>query len=653
MNARANGNTAAAAVSFRNRLAVRQAGPIVAALACLLGVLLATGYFFARDEALKGAQRQTAQLADSISNYDAYYRSWFAASAEPLVRIFESMGPGLPPVQSFNDTELGRKASQMLGQRELIVRTVDGHGIYRTRRWSQTPAVPGDDEGDAEDAEQTRSRLEATLAAIGGSPGWHAPSEDEAGLEQEQRIRYSVPLRGTDRDTIFGVLTLTVAMSWFEERIKSVRSLDGCAVFLLYPDGRWTLPQALSRGGFDEALADSNGPAMEQLKAGMRKQKSGSMALRLGNEPFMGVYVPLSMKGFTLGALIPRAKLLGPLNSVTLLICLVGALIFCLALFSLHQTALTMLLPLEPLRNLAERLAQGNVAAAGSARTPAVFSYHDEPGRLARTADLLRHALADRARDLTLLAVTRERLQGELKLARAIQEGLLPAVMPEAGYVATSACLEPTRDVSSDAYDCFFINPDTLCCLMGGAAGRGVPAALLMGRVMPLLRELLHSGLSPAQALENVNQVVTGYVPMPEKDTPLFVTAFAGLFRRDAGRLLWASAGQRPPFTSWGETLPWSKDMPLGLRANTAYREQETFVPAGGVLLFCNERLLAAPNAAGEMFGEERLLALLREKSDTPAALLRALRNSVLHHCGERPHEGLAMLAMFRKEMPA
>ena len=92
--------------------------------------------------------------------------------------------------------------------------------------------------------------------------------------------------------------------------------------------------------------------------------------------------------------------------------------------------------------------------------------------------------------------------------------------------------------------------------------------------------------------------------------------------------------------------------MPLGLRANAAYRERETTVPAGGMFLFCNERLLAAPNAAGEMFGEERLHALLREKSDTPAILLRALRNSVLRHCGERPHEGLAMLAMLRKGMP-
>lgn len=653
MNARAHGNTAAADVSFRNRLAVRQAGPIVSTLACLLGVLLATGYFFARDEALKGVQRQTAQLADSISNYDVHYRSWFAASAAPLVRIFEAMGPALPPVQSFNDTELGRKTSQMLGQRELIVRTVDEHGIYRTRRWSQAPIVPDGNENGAEDAGQTQTRLEATLAAIGGSPGWHAPSEDEAGLEREQRIRYSVPLHRPDQEKIFGVLTLTVAMSWFEERIKAVRSLDGCAVFMLYPDGRWTLPQALIRGGFEKDLAGSNGPALERLKADMRKQKSGSMALRLGNEPFMAVYVPLSMKDFTLGALIPRAKLLGTLDSATILICLVGAVLFFLALFSLHRTALTMLRPLEPLKNLAERLAQGNVSTAGPPRTAAVFPYPDEPGRLARTADLLRHALVTRARDLTLLAVTRERLQGELKLARAIQEGLLPAAMPETDYVATSACLEPARDVSGDAYDCFFINPDTLCCLVGGAAGRGVPAALLMGRVMPLLRELLHSGLSPAQALENVNQVVTGYMPMPEKDTSLFVTAFAGLFQRDAGRLLWASAGQRPPFTSWGENLPWSEDVPLGLRANAAYRERETAVPAGGMLLFCNERLLAAPNAAGEMFGEERLHALLREKSDTPATLLRALKNSVLRHCGERPHEGLAMLAILRKGMRA
>jgi sigma-B regulation protein RsbU (phosphoserine phosphatase) len=245
-----------------------------------------------------------------------------------------------------------------------------------------------------------------------------------------------------------------------------------------------------------------------------------------------------------------------------------------------------------------------------------------------------------------LLAVTREQLQGEFRLARTIQEGLLPTSLPVGEYVAFSAWLEPARDVCGDMYDCFFISPDMLCCLMGNAAARGVPAALLMGRVMPLLRELLHSGLPPSQALENANRVISGYPPTPGKNESLFVSVFVGLLDRRNGRLTWASAGQRPPFTSWGENLLWSEDMPLGLQPDAGYQERETIVPSGGLLFFCNERLLAAPDASGTMFGEERVAVLLREPADDPDATVCAVRAAVLDHCGGQAYEDLAMLAL-------
>ncbi len=637
-------------VPLKNRLAVRQAAPIVAALICLIGLLPVAGYFFARGEALEGARRQTAQLADSIGHYDGYYRSWFASSAAPLVRIFEAAGPAMAPGRDFSDTEQGRRAGRMLGLRELIVRTVDEQGTYRALRLERTgfePAVAED--GVPEGAERTAERLKATLAAIGDSPGWHAPSVDEAGLEKEPRIRYSVPLRQGGRGAVFGALTLTVSMSWFEERVKAFRGLDGCVVFLFAPDGRWTLPEALARGRVATGLSAEDGPALERLRAAMREKGAGTSTVGLGGRSFVAEFMPLSMKGFTLGVLIPREKLLGSLDSLTLVLYLVGAVLFCLALFSLYRTSLGMLRPLVPLKMLAERLARGDVSIADPPRAPGRFAYRDEPERLARAAERLRHALAERSRDLTLLAATRERLRGEFRLARIIQEGLLPAALPEAGDIVVDARLEAAGDVCGDMYDCFFTDPDTLCCLMGNAAARGVPAALLMGRVMPLLRELLHFGLPPGKALENANQVVTGNLPAPADGESLFVTVFAGLFNRRTGRLLWASAGQRPPYTSWGESLPWSEDMPLGLRARASYREREAVVPPGGLLFFCNERLLAAPDAAGNLFGEGRVQALLREGNGEPKTLLRAVRDAVLAHCGGRAHEDLAMLALLRR----
>lgn len=639
-----------AGIPLQRRLIVRQAVPIAATLVGLLGLLLAAGYFFARGEVLAGVQRQATQLADSISHYDMYYRSWFATSAAPLVRIFEAAGPDLPPAGSPADEELGRRASQMLGQREIIVRTVDERGVYRVRRWAPASGDAGETAAPLfENPEQTRTRLKTTLAAIGNTPGWHAPTDEETGQEREARMRYSAPLRHGGKDGVFGVLTLTVAMSWFEDRVKAFRGLEGCAVFLLAPDGRWNLPEAMDRAGFAPQLTDGEKNALERMRAAMLARESGVLSFSLGHKRFIAVSMPLSIPGFMLGVLIPRARLLEPLDTLAAVLCLAGGLAFCLALFSLYRANLRMLRPLVPLGVLAEHLAKGNAGAPGTLRPAGAGSYPDEPARLTRAAERLRHALAERVRDLTLLAVTRERLQGELRLARTIQEGLLPEALPTADDVAFSAWLEPARDVCGDMYDCFFTSPDTLCCLMGNAAARGVPAALLMGRVMPLLRELLHTGLPPSRALENANRVISGYPPVQGKDESLFVSVFAGILDRRSGQLTWASAGQRPPFTTWDEILPWSKDMPLGLQPDAGYQERETVVPPGGLLFFCNERLLAAPDASGTMFGEERVTALLREPAGDPAATVRAVRAAVLAHCGGRAHEDLAMLALLRR----
>lgn len=651
MTAPAGARADGAAIPLRRRLIVRQAAPIAVTLVLLLGSLLAAGYFFARGEVLAGARRQAAQLAHSISHYDLHYRSWFTASVAPLIRIFETAGPDLPPAGSAEDGELGRRAGQMLGQREIIVRTLDGRGAYQVRRWA--PAPGREKEAPTaffEDPEQTRARLEAALAAIGNAPGWHAPTEEEAGREREARMRYSVPLRHSGGDGVFGVLTLTVSMSWFEDRVKAFRGLEDCAVFLLAPDGRWTLPEAMARAGFIPALAGGGGDkaALERLRAAMLTRQPDTLSFSLGRERFMAVSMPLSMPGFMLGVLIPRTRLLGPLDTLTTVLCLTGGVLFCLALFSLYRTNLRMLRPLAPLGMLAEHLARGDAGAAGPPHPAGREAYPDEPARLARAAERLRHALAGRVRDLTLLAVTRERLQGEFRLARTIQEGLLPAALPVTEDIAFSAWLEPARDVRGDMYDCFFTSPHTLCCLMGNAAARGVPAALLMGRVMPLLRELLHAGLSPSQALENASRVISGYPVTPGRDESLFVSEFVGVLDRRSGLLTWASAGQRPPFTSWGENLPWSEDVPLGLQPGAAYQERKTLVPPGGLLFFCNERLLAAPDASGAMFGEERVAALLRGPADSPDAVVRAVRAAVLNHCGGRAPEDLAMLALLR-----
>lgn len=75
------------------------------------------------------------------------------------------------------------------------------------------------------------------------------------------------------------------------------------------------------------------------------------------------------------------------------------------------------------------------------------------------------------------------RVNGELDAAKRIQMGLLPdPAIRFAGETrfSVAALLEPARAVGGDYYDCFLLDEQRLCLVIGDVSGKGVPASLFM-----------------------------------------------------------------------------------------------------------------------------------------------------------------------------
>ena len=64
-----------------------------------------------------------------------------------------------------------------------------------------------------------------------------------------------------------------------------------------------------------------------------------------------------------------------------------------------------------------------------------------------------------------------------------------------------------------------------------------------------------------------------------------------------------------------------STGRPLGLLPGGAYDERTTDLPLGDVLFFYTDGILDAENEAGEMFGSERLEAVLAQRADQPTGV--------------------------------
>lgn len=237
---------------------------------------------------------------------------------------------------------------------------------------------------------------------------------------------------------------------------------------------------------------------------------------------------------------------------------------------------------------------------------------------------------------IELIAVRdrQQRLERELELARQTQEGLLPRQIPVFGGWTLEALCRPTRHVGGDFYDFIGLPDGRLATLLADVSGKGVAASLLSSSVQGALQMLLRQGSGLPDAFHAINDYLC-----ERSEEGRFVTLFATLLSAD-GTLHWSSAGHNPAYllragsgsveelgasgTILG-SLPYDV---FGLR----HTEQESRLGPGDVLVIYSDGLTEATDPSGNLFGEERLLDLLREHARAGAAELRARIMAAVEH---------------------
>jgi serine phosphatase RsbU (regulator of sigma subunit)/anti-sigma regulatory factor (Ser/Thr protein kinase) len=222
-----------------------------------------------------------------------------------------------------------------------------------------------------------------------------------------------------------------------------------------------------------------------------------------------------------------------------------------------------------------------------------------------------------------------ERLEQELRVARLIQQTLLPKQLPELPGWKLSAYYSSARFVGGDFYDFIHLADGRLGILIGDVTDKGVPAALLMATTRSMLRSIALGGASPGKVLEQTNTMLHPDIP-----PNMFVTCFYAILEQQTGLLRFANAGHDLP-RRWSNGLAielQATGMPLGLMSDMAYEEQETILAPGEHVLCYSDGLVEAHNADHEMFGFPRLTRLLgtmNPGADSIDFLLEQLRSFV------------------------
>src|SRR4029078_6226057 len=102
----------------------------------------------------------------------------------------------------------------------------------------------------------------------------------------------------------------------------------------------------------------------------------------------------------------------------------------------------------------------------------------------------------------------REAMARDLRIAREIQMGILPAD-PAAGTKGTGidrhAIVEPAKEVGGDLYEVLRVSDDRVVVALGDVSGKGIPASLFMAVTVTLLRTTERQMAEPDAILRKLN----------------------------------------------------------------------------------------------------------------------------------------------------
>ena len=215
----------------------------------------------------------------------------------------------------------------------------------------------------------------------------------------------------------------------------------------------------------------------------------------------------------------------------------------------------------------------------------------------------------------------RKRVQQELALAQATQRALLPQDLPHSRSFSVHASSTPTRYVGGDYYD--FLDPDNedLTGVLADVSGKGVPAALLSSFLQGVLEVGFGSSLSLGEAVTGANNHLFQKTPSNR-----FVTLF--LFRvKTSGEGVYVSAGHNPAYVCRAATGGIEELNPcgmiLGAFEDVAYESVAFRLNVGDILVVYSDGVTEAMDPNGEMFGETRLMDVVRESAASGGAAVQ------------------------------
>jgi serine phosphatase RsbU (regulator of sigma subunit) len=237
----------------------------------------------------------------------------------------------------------------------------------------------------------------------------------------------------------------------------------------------------------------------------------------------------------------------------------------------------------------------------------------------------------------------RVRMKHALSLAMEVQQSLMPRQKPQIPGIDVAARSQYCDETGGDYYDYLQVNnigKNALFIAVGDVMGHGIAAAMLMATARGVLRSHAQQCTSLGHLLTHVNELL-----VVDTDGQRFMTMLIGAIDVSSMSFRWASAGHDQPFLFDPDSgqlieIESNNGLPLGVEDSATYIESvHTGLRPGQIMLIGTDGLWESRNAAGELFGKERVGEAMAALAQLTASEIEAgIYKRLQDFCGGCPN---------------
>ena len=202
---------------------------------------------------------------------------------------------------------------------------------------------------------------------------------------------------------------------------------------------------------------------------------------------------------------------------------------------------------------------------------------------------------------------TKHQLEEELRLARTIQQSLLPRKLPAEGWFRAAGSSVASKEVGGDYFDVTAVADDCWSIVEADVSGKGVGSALLASLLQGALVTTTDSPRLLLERIKGLNHFLNDRTG-GEK----YATIFYSLLE-NSGKLYYVNAAHCPPLVVHTDATFQTLDntgMPVGMIDPGDFDAGEVQLRPGDKVVIYSDGVTESQSRTGEFFGRKRLREL-------------------------------------------